>query len=201
MGIQLLLPWRPPVRPQRLLQVLPHCLPVPPQLARDLAWVLMDVQMPGVDGVEVTRVIKARFPRMRIVMLTVSENDAHLFDAIATGASGYLLKSISPSALLEALAGAARGEAPLSPGLASRVLAEFARRERERQENPPAVLPLMPLSEQQKSILGMVAQGRSYREVAYDMGPSEATIKYHMGEITDRLHVENRVQAIAYVIK
>jgi two-component system NarL family response regulator len=163
--------------------------------------VLMDVQMPGLSGVDATRLIKAQFPKMKILMLTVSGNDEHLFDAIAAGASGYLLKSITQADLLEALAGATRGEAPLSPGLAARVLAEFARREHERAAYSLFGTPTVPLSERQKSILSLVSQGRSYKEIARDMGLSEATIKYHMGEITDRLHLENRAQAIAYALK
>lgn len=161
--------------------------------------VLMDVQMPGGSGIEATRALKSRFPQMKIVMLTVSESEEHLFDAIAAGASGYLVKGSLVDGFVAALEGMARGESPLSPGLAVKILAEFARRAREREAARPATPPPDPLSGRQTEILRMVASGRRYKEVAGAMGLSEATIKYHMGEITDRLHLENRAQAIAFV--
>lgn len=153
--------------------------------------VLMDIHMPGESGIEATRVLKTEFPTMKIVMMTVSDQDAHLFDAIAAGASGYLLKG-EPEGFLEALRGMARGESPLSPGLAERILAEFARREQARKASDS-----QPLTARQVEILGRIAQGRPYKEIAEELGVSEANIKYHMGEITNRLHVENRAQAIA----
>jgi two-component system NarL family response regulator len=163
--------------------------------------VLMDVQMPGESGIEATRTLKGLFPEMKIVMMTVSESDEHLFDAIAAGANGYLLKSGSPDEFAEALAGAARGEAPLSAGLAARIMAEFARRDRERETGELPVDPAAVLSERKMEILRQVALGHPYREIARNLGLSEATIKYHMGEITGHLHVKNRSQAIAYARK
>lgn len=160
--------------------------------------VLMDVQMPGDSGIEATRALKALYPEMKIVMMTVSESDAYLFDAIAAGASGYLLKSGSSGEFVEALAGVARGEAPLSPGLAAKMMAEFARRDRERQAGMLPTVPAAGLTERQMAILSMASQGRPYKDIASHLGLAEATIKYHMGEITGRLHVQNRVQAIAY---
>ncbi len=161
--------------------------------------VLMDVQMPGESGIEATRALKSLYPRMKIVMMTISESDVHLFDAIAAGASGYLLKGGSMDGLVQALEGLARGESPLSPGLAAKILAEFTRRAREREATKPADPPTTSLTERQNEILRQVAEGRHYKEVASALGLTEATIKYHMGEITDRLHLENRAQAIAFV--
>jgi two-component system NarL family response regulator len=122
----------------------------------------------------------------------------HLFDAIAAGASGYLLKGGAMDGFVEALEGLARGESPLSPGLAAKILAEFARRAREREAAKPADPPTASLTERQNQILRQVAEGRHYKEVGRALGLTEATIKYHMGEITDRLHLENRAQAIAF---
>jgi DNA-binding NarL/FixJ family response regulator len=96
------------------------------------------------------------------------------------------------------LEGLARGESPLSPGLAAKILAEFARRAREREAAKPADPPTASLTERQNQILRQVAEGRHYKEVGRALGLTEATIKYHMGEITDRLHLENRAQAIAF---
>ncbi|WP_420236362.1 response regulator transcription factor [Telmatobacter bradus] len=164
--------------------------------------VLMDIQMPGKSGIAATRAIKSKLPGMKIVMMTVSQNETHLFEAIAAGASGYLLKSMPQKDFVEALAGMARGESPFSPGLAAKILAEFAHREQQRKARQRKAAPKVPaLSERQMQILHMVAQGRPYKEVAFDLGLAEATIKYHMGEIADLLHLENRAQAIAYASK
>ena len=163
--------------------------------------VLMDVLMPGQSGIEATRRLKSRFPAMKIVMMTASESDEHLFDAIAAGASGYLRKGSSPESFVEALEGLVRGETPLSPGLAAKILAEFARREQQRAEGRAkrtCETPLVQLSGRQTTILRQVAAGRPYKEIARELGLTVPTIKYHMGEITDRLHLCNRAQVIAY---
>jgi two-component system NarL family response regulator len=166
--------------------------------------VLMDVQMPGQSGIEATRALKSLHPAMKIVMMTVSENDQYLFDAISAGASGYLLKGVSPESFVAALEGLARGETPLSPGLAAKIMAEFARRDRQRQAGKHGDGPDShddgdpPLSGKQREILRQVAEGRPYKEIARLMGLTESTIKYHMGEIADRLHLGNRAQVIAY---
>jgi two-component system NarL family response regulator len=157
--------------------------------------VLMDIQMPGASGIEATRAIKADFPQMKIVMLTLSDADAHLFEAIAAGACGYLLKGGSEEGLVAALEGMARGESPLSRSLAARVLEEFTRRARAAQPAPESA---GELSERQMEVLRLVAEGISYKEVARRMGVSEAAVKYHMGEITRRLHLRNRAEAIAW---
>ena len=161
--------------------------------------ILMDVQMPGKDGVETTKLIKAQFPHIKIVMLTVSQDDGHLFEAIKAGAAGYLLKGLDKERFLELLAGLTRGESPLAPGLASKILAEFAKRERVRENEPDITTDnITQLSTQQIEILKLVAQGLTYRAVGDQLQLSEATIKYHMGEIIHRLQLENRSQAIAY---
>lgn len=164
--------------------------------------VLMDIEMPGKSGIEATRAIKSRLPAMKIVMMTVSQDETHLFEAIAAGASGYLLKSMPQKDFVEALAGMVRGESPFSPGLAGKILAEFARREEQRNARQrKAATQVPPLSERQMQILHMVAKGRPYREIALHLGLAEATIKYHMSEIADLLHLENRAQAIVYASK
>jgi two-component system NarL family response regulator len=156
--------------------------------------VLMDVQMPEQDGIVTTRKLKYAYPLLTIVMMTISENDVYLFDAITAGASGYLIKGSRPELFLEALASIARGESPLSSGLAGKVMAEFSRRERLKEDTtgPTGAL----LSDRQKEILRLVSQGVTYRDIASQLNLSERTIKYHMAEITSRLHVDNRVQLL-----
>jgi two-component system NarL family response regulator len=166
------------------------------ELARQLQpdVVLMDIQMPGESGIQATRAIKFEYPDMKIVMVTLSETDAHLFDAISAGACGYLLKGSSEEGLVAALAGLARGESPLSRTLAARMLEEFARRAHLAQTKESAGN----LSQRQMEVLLLVADGISYKEAAHRLGISEATVKYHMGEIATRLHLQNRAQVIAY---
>ena len=160
--------------------------------------ILMDVQMPGGDGIEATRIIKEKFPQITIVMLTMSQDDNHLFQAIKGGASGYLLKGLPKEQFLELLTGLNKGQSPLSPGLASKVLTEFAKLQREQDSVNRVADKTALLSPRQVSILKLVAQGLTYKEIGDQVNISEAAIKYHMGEITQRLHLENRSQVIAF---
>ncbi len=160
--------------------------------------ILMDVQMPGDDGIAATRLIKAEFPEIKIVMLTVSQDDKHLFEAIKAGASGYLLKGLPKEQFLALLSSIKQGESPLSPGMAAKVLTEFARLQQERDLADRAADKTSLLSSQQVEILKLVAQGLTYKEIGGLVYLSEASIKYHMGEIMQRLHLENRSQVIAF---
>ena len=159
--------------------------------------VVMDLNMPRRDGLEATRAIKAELPDVKIVILTVSEDEGHLFEAIKSGASGYLLKSLEANQFCSLLTGVMRGEAPLSPGLAERVLAEFARAASLPATSPEG-RPVETLTPRQQEILSLVAQGVIYKEIGERLHLSEKTIKYHMAQILEKLHVENRAQAIAY---
>jgi DNA-binding NarL/FixJ family response regulator len=156
--------------------------------------ILMDIRMPRLDGLTAARAIKAELPEIRIVMLTMSEVDEDLFQAIRMGASGYLIKSHSAEELLILLHGMERGEVVLSPGLAARILQEFSRQANALEENRPAV----DLSEREREVLALVAQGLKYKEVATKLFVSERTIKYHMGQILDRLHLRNRAEVVEY---
>ncbi len=171
--------------------------------------VLMDIQMPGQSGIEATRALKQSHPLLKIVMMSVSDSDEYLFDAIARGADGYLIKGERPELFLSALAALVRGEVPFSPGLASRVMTEFAcRSDRLERANSSAVALASDdtkpddrerLTERQHTILSLVADGRPYQEIAGIVGISVAGINYHIAEIVARLRVENRAQAIAYI--
>lgn len=174
--------------------------------------ILMDIQMPRCDGVAATRLIKAEMQTCKIVMLTMSENDQDLFEAVKSGASGYLLKRLDAEEFFIYLAELQAGHPPFSPGLAEKILQEFGHpslrtevppSSRTSQANGSQVVdePEAPLSSRQMQILTLVAQGQTYRQVAETIGIAERTVKYHMAQILDRLHMDNRAQAIAYAAR
>ncbi len=156
--------------------------------------VLMDIRMPRLDGLAAMRAIKAERSDVKIVMLTISEADDDLFEAVKSGASGYLLKSQSAEELLSLIRGVEQGEAVFSPGLATRILQEFGRQATALEEKRQSA----GLSEREREVLGLIAQGLKYKEAAAKLFLSERTIKYHMGQILDRLHLKNRAQVVEY---
>ena len=161
--------------------------------------VLMDIDMPGCNGLVATRLIKAEMPQIKVVMLTVSSSDEHLFEAVKSGASGYLLKSQSADRFLQLVAQIEHGGAALPPELAARLLEEFARQARHVEE--PVEAAPDELTDRQIEILTLVAQGVSYPQIGETIHLSEPTIRYHMGQILDRLHLQNRAQVIAYAAR
>jgi two-component system NarL family response regulator len=172
--------------------------------------ILMDVHMPGCDGVSATRLIKAEMPEIKIVMLTMSDDEEDLFEAVRSGASGYLLKSLDAPQFLDYLVDLQKGLAPFSPGLAEKILKEFSSQTskavesttREESDEPAEkAVQECDLSPRQMQILTLVAQGQTYREVAETLNISERTVKYHMGEILYCLHLQNRAQVIAYAAR
>jgi two-component system NarL family response regulator len=164
--------------------------------------ILMDIQMPVCNGLCATRLITAELPEIKIVMLTMSGDDDDLFEAIKSGASGYLLKTEDTEEFFRLLMELERGEPPLSPGLAARILRLFRRQQfgqltssaQASADGPPGE----PLSPRELEVLTLVAQGMTYKEVGAQLHLSERTIKYHMGEIIARMHLENRAQVIEY---
>jgi len=167
--------------------------------------ILMDVRMPGCDGLEATRRIMAERPEAKIVMLTTSTEDQDLFEAVKSGACGYLLKSITAEELIECLDQAQEGIPPFSPGLAAKILREFAHQAAPAPDastlhraGSPADGPASRLTVRQREVLTLVAQGLSYKEVGAKLGLSARTIKYHMAEIMQLLHLGNRAQMLAY---
>ena len=167
--------------------------------------ILMDIAMPRCNGLAATRLIKAKQPEIKIVMLTTSAENQDLYEAIKSGACGYLLKSASGSEFIEALRGLEQGVPPFSPGLAAKILTEFARQpepgqavaRREPRDAPAHETPAE-LTAHQTEVLGLVAEGLTYKEVGARLGLSERTVRYHMAEIMDQLHLEHRSQVIAY---
>ncbi len=163
--------------------------------------ILMDIEMPVCDGLTATRLIKAEMPEVKIVMLTVDQEDEGLFESFKSGASGYLLKSSRASQLLGHLGQLADGQAALSAGLADKILDEFARMGRQLESNSEQVEGKADLTARQREILTLIAQGMTYEEIGKTLGLTERTVRYHMGEIIQRLHLENRSQVIAYAAR
>jgi len=175
--------------------------------------ILMDIRMPRCDGLTATRLIKAELPDMKIIILSTSSDDQDLFEAVKSGASGYLLKSIHADMLIEALTQAQEGIPPFSPGLAVRLLKEFAQLSETSAThttvtgasgNKPESAKGMPergLNSRQREVLTLVAQGLSYKEIGARLHLSPRTVRYHMVEIMNQLHMENRSQVLAYAGK
>lgn len=153
--------------------------------------ILMDIQMPVMNGLEATKIIKERFPYVKIVMVTVSDDITHLFEALKKGAQGYLLKNLRPSSWHEYLRAVAVDEAPLSSELAQQILHEFAAKSE-------VVPQKSPLTTREQEILTWVAKGKSNREIGERLEISEHTVKNHLKNILQKLHLENRVQLTRY---
>jgi len=155
--------------------------------------ILMDIQMPGCDGLEATRQIKKELPEATVVMLTVRDEDEKLFGALKNGAQGYLLKNIRSVDMLEMLRGALRGEAAISPALSGRMLKEFRRLSRlAPQESEGEILAL---TQREQEVLGLVATGASDKEIADALFISLNTVKSHVRNILAKLEVNSRREA------
>ena len=158
--------------------------------------VLMDIYMRGMAGLEATRRIKAAIPATRIVILTVSEEDQNLFDALKAGAQAYLLKSVEPEELYRTLRGVVHGEAFVTPSMAAKILAEFTR-----QAPVSKDVASRGLSRREREVLELLTRGTVNKEIAAALGISGNTVKNHLKSIMDKLHVENRVQIVAYALR
>ena len=168
--------------------------------ARDLMpdVILMDVSMPGINGLDAMRQILEFLPSARIVMLTASEDeDAHL-EAVRIGAQGCLQKAIEPEVLLETIRIVARGEAALSRRLSVKLMEAF-RGQTQGRTAPETHAPAP--TDREKEILVLVSQGKSNKEIAAALGVAEGTVKRHMTNICEKLQLENRVQAASYAIR
>lgn len=157
--------------------------------------ILMDIGMPGCDGLEATRRIKRELPDVTIVMLTVRDEEEKLFEAIKHGAQGYLLKNIRSQEILTLLRGAVRGEAPITPVLAGRILEEFRRLSR---QEPRPLETDETLTSREQEVLTLVAERATDKEIAEALCISLHTVKSHMRNILAKLHVESRHEAASY---
>ena len=155
--------------------------------------VLMDLQMPIVDGVAATRHLHEEQPDCRVIVLTTFDDDEMVFDGLRAGAVGYLLKDAPSEKLAEAIRVAARGETFLQPSVAAKVVAEFARLSRKTTGPPDSNNE--PLSERELEVLGLIARGHSNREIADALFLAEGTVKNHVTSILSKLHARDRTQA------
>jgi len=154
--------------------------------------VLMDLVMPGMDGVEATRRVREVSPRSQVVVLTSFHEDTNIFPAIKAGAISYLLKDIGPAELAEAIRAAARGEAILDPKVAVRLMQEL------RGNRTQAINPYTELSEREQEVLRLIAEGMSNAEMAKKLVLSEKTVKSHVSNILNKLHLADRTQAAVF---
>ena len=161
--------------------------------------VLMDVRMPKRSGLEATRAIKEILPNTKILMLTISDEEADLYDAIKSGASGYLLKEISIEEVANAVRAVNAGQSLISPSMASKLLTEFAsmiKRGDERQQ-----VPAPRLTDREMEVLRLVAKGMNNRDIAKQLFISENTVKNHIRNILEKLHLHSRMEAVLYAVR
>ena len=162
--------------------------------------VLMDVRMPRVNGIEAASRIRETLPSTKILMLTVSDEEDDLYEAIKAGANGYLLKEISVEEVASAIRAVVQGQSLISPSMASKLLNEFnslARQAADRREQLPAPV----LTARELEVLKLVARGMSNRDVADQLYISENTVKNHVRNILEKLHLHSRMEAVMYAVR
>src|SRR3954447_24609542 len=167
------------------------------ELAPDV--VLMDVRMPRVSGIEATRRLAEALPTTKILMLTVSDEEDDLYEAIKAGAAGYLLKEISIEEVADAVRSVMQGQTLITPSMASKLIQEFnnlARRAEERYS-----FPTPKLTDRELDTLKLVAQGLTNREIGEELSISENTVKNHVRNILEKLHLHSRMEAVMYAVK
>ncbi len=160
--------------------------------------ILMDVSMPRCDGLEAVERIKREMPHVRVIMLTVHDDDEHLFEAIKRGADGYLLKNLEPSELLDQLDKVGRGEAAIAGKLATRILNEIRHPEQAESKDLTTSDSLTP---RELEVLQRLVTGDSNAEIARTLVISENTVKMHLANILTKLHLHNRIQAAVYAVR
>jgi DNA-binding NarL/FixJ family response regulator len=158
-----------------------------PQLKPDV--VLMDINLPGMDGVECVRQLKARIPKTQFIMLTVYEDGNRLFKSLMAGASGYLLKRTPPAKLLGAIREVFAGGSPMTPQIARRLVQHF-------QETPEPSSELERLTPREKEVLDQLSKGFRYKEITDNLGISTGTLHSYIRNIYEKLHVHSRTEAV-----
>jgi DNA-binding NarL/FixJ family response regulator len=167
------------------------------ELAPDV--VLMDVRMPGVNGIDAARQIRELLPTTRILMLTVSDEEDDLYEAIKAGANGYLLKEISIEEVAGAINAVVQGQSLISPSMASKLLTEFSSLARQAAEK--SQLPAPVLTARELEVLKLVATGMTNKDVADQLYISENTVKNHVRNILEKLHLHSRMEAVMYAVR
>jgi len=162
--------------------------------------IVMDLNMPHCSGLEATQALQTKMPQVNILVLTVSDNEADLFAAVKFGAKGYILKNTEPEELIQAILHIAQGGVIVSPIMATKLLTEFQGLEAE--EKREAIQETeSSLSPREGEVLQLVAQGATNKQIADSLFISENTVKTHLRNIMDKLHLANRSQAAAYAVK
>lgn len=156
--------------------------------------VLMDIEIPGMNGIDATRLIKQHFPQVNILIQTVFFEDGYIFNAICAGASGYILKSTTPDGYLEAIKDVQAGGSPMTPGIARRVLELF-------KTNLQPSTTNYNLSPQEKKVLQLLVAGKSYKMIAAELFVALDTVKSHVSNIYVKLHVHSGTEAVALAIR
>lgn len=158
--------------------------------------ILMDIEMPGMNGIDATRLVKQHFPDTKVLIQTAFSDDDYIFQAICAGASGYIVKSTSPDGYVQAIKDMAGGLSPISPGIAGRVLALF-------REKIPATdkRNAYQLTAQEKKILELLVHGKSYKMIAAELGIAFETVKTHIKNIYIKLHVNSCTEAVALALR
>ena len=156
--------------------------------------ILTDIGLPGMDGIEGTRILRERFPDVPILALSVYDDDTNVFNAICAGASGYLLKNTAPARLLESLKEVADGGAPMSPEVARRVVKLF------REFRPPERASYH-LTPQETELLKLMVEGHHYKTAAHEMGISINTVSFHLKHIYEKLQVHSKTEAVAKALR
>lgn len=156
--------------------------------------ILTDIGLPGMDGIEGTRILRERFPHVPILALSVYDDDANVFNAICAGASGYLLKNTAPARLLESLREVADGGAPMSPDVARRVVALF-------REFRPPVRASYHLTPQETELLKLMVEGHHYKTAGRELGITASTVSFHLKNIYSKLQVHSKTEAVAKALR
>jgi DNA-binding NarL/FixJ family response regulator len=158
-----------------------------PRLKPDI--VIMDINLPGISGIECIRQVRNKIPHTQFMMFTVYENDEKVFEALKTGASGYLLKNTGMVHMMESLKELHQGGSPMSPNIARKLVTVF-------REQPSTIQAVDQLSNRENEILQLLAKGLLYKEIADQLSISTGTVRQHIHNIYEKLHVQNRTEAI-----
>lgn len=152
--------------------------------------VIMDINLPGMNGISCITQIKAQCPNVQFMMFTIYENSEYVLDALAAGASGYLLKNTPPDKMIEAVKELYDGGSPMNSNIARKLVAAY------RQVTTPATGNVFNISEREKEVLDLLAKGLLYKEIGLKLGISTGTVKQHIHKIYEKLHVQNRTEAL-----
>ena len=163
--------------------------------------VLMDIKMPRSSGIEACRSIKDVAPSARIIILTMSDEEEDLFDAIKAGASGYLLKDIPLDQVAEAVRSVHGGQSLISPSMAGKLLTEFASIARRATEESPREVPAPKLTDREMQVLKLVARGMNNRDIAKELFISDNTVKNHVRNILEKLQIHSRMEAVMVAVR